>query len=437
MSHGITIPVLRTPLDADTRVPGSKSITNRALILAALAEGKSHLTNVLFSDDTVYMSEALLAAGFGIESDPDTLSIQIEGGLGRIVARERIRLFVGNAGTAMRFLAALLCLTHNEYELTGTTRMRERPIGELLEALAALGASLYSSEGTGCPPVVINGVGLVGGECQLSGNISSQFISAILMIAPYARQDVVIQIADRPVSLPYIRMTLAMMQTFGVTSTVTDDFRTISVQAGQRYSPQDYAIESDASSASYFLAAPAIAGGRVLVQDIPENSLQGDAAFAQLLGQMGARVSHTSEGIEVRAERDSLRGIEADMHDISDTFPTLAVTALFASGPTSIRNIANVRYKECDRITAVASELVKLGARVEEFPDGLTIHPPKEITAVRPSAAIATWDDHRMAMAFSLAGLVIPGVEILDPDCTAKTWPDYFRDLAKLTGGHA
>lgn len=436
MTHGITIPVVQAPLDAVARVPGSKSMTNRALVLAALAEGESRLSNVLFSDDTVYMSEALLAAGFGIESDPDALTIQIKGGLGRIVARERTRLFVGNAGTAMRFLTALLCLTHNEYELTGTARMRERPIGELLDALTALGASVYSSEGTGCPPVVINGAGLVGGECRLAGNISSQFVSAILMAAPCARQDVTITIADRPVSLPYIRMTLSMMQAFGVDATISDDARTIMVPAGQRYRPRQYAIESDASSASYFLAAPAVAGGRVRVNGIPEESLQGDTAFASLLAKMGCQVTRSPEGIEVRAERGMLRGIEADMHDISDTFPTLAVTALFASGPTTIRNIANVRYKECDRISAVASELVKLGAGVEEFEDGLKITPPGDIMSIRPAAPIATWDDHRMAMAFSLAGLVIPGVEILDPDCTSKTWPEYFRDLAALTGGN-
>ncbi len=432
----MTIPVLQTPLDATARVPGSKSITNRALVLAALAEGESRLSNVLFSDDTVYMSEALSAAGFGVESDPDALEIRVSGGLGQIVARERTRLFVGNAGTAMRFLTALLTLTHNEYELTGTARMRERPIGELLEALAALGASVYSSEGTGCPPVVINGAGLTGGECRLAGNISSQFISAILMAAPCARQDVTIRITERPVSLPYIRMTLAMMRDFGVEASLSDDARTIHVPAGHRYRAGDYAIESDASSASYFLAAPAIAGGRVLVEGIPADSLQGDTAFADLLAEMGCRVTRNASGIEVAAERGALHGIEADMHDISDTFPTLAVTALFAEGPTTIRNIANVRLKECDRITAVASELVKLGASVTEFPDGMRIQPPADWSELRPAAPIATWDDHRMAMAFSLAGLVIPGVEILDPDCTTKTWPGFFQDLARLTGGH-
>lgn len=435
MKHGITIPVVQAPLDAVTRVPGSKSMTNRALILAALADGESHLSNVLFSDDTIYLSEALSATGFKIESDPETLSIRVQGGLGQIVAQERTRLFLGNSGTAMRFLTALLCLTHNEYELTGTARMKERPIAELLDALTALGASVYSSEGTGCPPVIINGAGLSGGECHFSGEISSQFVSAILMAAPCAQNDISITITEQPVSLPYIRMTLAMMRDFGVEAIVADDARTIRVPAGQRYRPCQYTIESDASSASYFLAAAAIVGGRVRVNGIPKESLQGDTVFASLLARMGCQVTHDQEGIELRAERGLLKGIEADLYESSDTFLTLAVTALFAKGATTIRNIANVRYKECDRIAAVSSELVKLGAQVEQFEDGLKIIPPKDSSKIRPTAAIASWDDHRIAMAFSLAGLVIPGVKILDPDCTSKTWPGYFRDLATLTGG--
>lgn len=430
MSYGHPIHPVRQPLDAVLTVPGSKSITNRALVLAALADGESLLENVLFSDDTIYMSEALSAAGFGIESDPDALSIRVRGGLGRIAARERANIFVGNAGTAMRFLTALFCLTDNEYELTGTARMKERPIGELLDALVTLGANVYSKEGNGCPPVIVNSAGIQGGEARLEGNTSSQFISALLLVAPYARHDTVIHLTSRPVSQPYIAMTLSMMKSFGVTAECGADFRRIAIPSGQRYVPQKYAIECDASSASYFLAAPAVAGGRVRVEGLPERSLQGDAAFADLLGQMGCTVTRGPASIEVTCTRGTLRGIEADMHDISDTFPTLAVVALFATGPTTIRNIANVRFKECDRIAAVATELRKIGATVEEFDDGLTINPP----AVCRGARIETYDDHRIAMAFAVAGLATNGIEILDPDCTGKTYPDFFNDFAKMTG---
>lgn len=417
----LTIEPLIRPPDADVTVPGSKSITNRAVLLAGLAAGRSELSGALFSDDTRYMIEALRALGAAVQTDEASARIAVEG-CGGAWPNETAELFVGNAGTAMRFLVAACCLGRGPYRIDGTARMRERPIGDLVDALRQLGAGVDSADGR--PPVVVHGAAL-GGSTGLRATRSSQFLSAVLMIAPYAARPVAIEMLGEVIAQPYIDMTIAMMAQWGVT-VQRDGYRAFHIAAGQRYRAQRYAIEPDASSAHYFLAAAALSGGRVRVRGLRRGSLQGDVRFADLLEQMGARVDWQADAIDVTGPA-RLAGIDADLNAISDTAPTLAAIAPFASGPVHIRNVAHLRWQESDRLRAVATELARLGVRVEERNDGLSVWPSPV-----GAGAVHTYDDHRIAMAFALIGLKVPGIRIEDPGCVAKTFPDYFERLEML-----
>jgi len=421
----LSIQPIPHPLHATVRVPGSKSLTNRALLIAALADGATTLTNALFSDDSRYFVNALQQLGFTVTTSSDQLRITIYGLSGRIPA-SRAELYVGNAGTAARFLTPLLALGHGEYILDGDARMRERPIGDLLDALGQLDVNAESA--TGCPPVKVWATGLPGGRATVAGDVSSQFLSGLLMVAPYARSSMEIQVTGELNSKPYVDLTLSIMKDFGVT--VECDGYTCFRVSPQHYQAQsEYAIESDASAAAYFFAAPAICGGAVRVQNISRRSKQGDIAFLDVLIQMGCAVTEGENWIEVAATHASpLRGVEVDMRDIPDTAQTLAAIAPFANSPTTICGIASARVKETDRVAAMCAELARLGVAVTEHPDGLTIQP---CAAIRP-ATVQTYNDHRMAMAFALIGLRAPGIEIENPGCVSKTFPNYFEVLSTL-----
>lgn len=416
-------PLERAP-EATVRVPGSKSITNRALLIAALAEGESHLSRALFSDDTRYMAEGLRRLGVEVEENEAAETLRVVGCGGRWPVAEA-DLMVGNAGTTMRFLAAALCLGRGRYRLDGSARMRERPIQDLLDALTALGARVRSEKGSGCPPVSIEADGLAGGAVEVRGERSSQFLSAVLQVAPYAERDVTVHVAGELIAKPYVDMTVGVMRAFGV-EVRRDGYTRFDVGAGQRYRAQPYAIEPDASSAHYFWAAAALTGGRVRVEGLSRDSLQGDVGFAAILAAMGADVRWEANAIEV-AGPEQLSGIDADLNAISDTAPTLAVLGAFASGPVRLRNIAHVRWQESDRLHAVATELARLGVDVRELPDGLEVRPSRLAPGL-----VRTYDDHRIAMSFALAGLRVTGVRIEDPGCVAKTFPDFFARLEEL-----
>jgi 3-phosphoshikimate 1-carboxyvinyltransferase len=415
---------LARPPDATIRVPGSKSITNRALLLAALAPGTSTLEGVLFSDDTRYMAGALEQLGAGIAGHESQARLEVEGCGGSWSAREA-DLFLGNAGTAMRFLTAAVCLGHGRYRLDGTPRMRERPIQDLVDALVQLGADIRCENGTGCPPVVVEANGLRGGETRVPGSRSSQFLSALLHVAAYADRDVSITVEGTLIAQPYVDMSLGVMRAFGV-AVEREGYRRFAARGGQRFRPRVYRVEPDASSACYFLAAAALTGGRVRIEGLGKGSLQGDVRFAELLAAMGATVRWEDEAIDVRGPAQ-LAGLDADVNALSDTAPTLAVLAPFASGPVRLRNIAHLRWQESDRLAALATELRRLGVAVDELADGLVVYP----SAVTP-ATVSTYDDHRLAMSFALIGLKVAGIRIQNPSCVAKTFPDYFARLEEL-----
>ena len=398
------------PVHASVRLPGSKSITNRALLLAALAEGKSRLQAPLHSEDTFYMAQALRDLGVRIEETSDR-DFVIQGTSGVFQAAEK-PLFIGNSGTTVRFLTATACLAPagTDVVLDGVSRMRERPIRDLLGALLTLGVQAESVNGHGCPPVRVCGGGLPGGACRLRGDVSSQFLTALLQVAPYAQQDVEIEIVGDLVSKPYIDITQSVMASFGVCME-NESYRRLRVPAGQRYQGREYAVEADASNASYFLAAAAVTGGTVVIENLSASSIQGDIRFADVLERMGCQVTR-GETITVTGP-ERLTGIDADMEAIPDMAQTLALVAAFADSPSHITGLASLRVKETDRIKAIAKELPKLGVRVEEGPDFWTIHPPAN--SHYSGAAIDTYDDHRMAMSFAIAGLREPGVIINNP----------------------
>jgi 3-phosphoshikimate 1-carboxyvinyltransferase len=424
----LVLPPIRR-IEGVVTLPGSKSLSNRILLLAALAEGETRIENLLDSDDVRVMVAALRQLGVAIAGELTEHSLRVQGVGGPLpnTPRER-RLFLGNAGTAMRPLAAVLAAGQGRSILEGVPRMHERPIGDLVEGLRMLGATIRYLGQPGFPPIEIEGGGLAGGHATISGATSSQFLSALLLAAPLARAAVTVSIRDRLVSWPYAQMTLALMARFGV-RVEAEPPRRFGVPAGQRYrSPGRMWVEGDASSASYFLAGAAITGGRVRVEGVGRASLQGDARFAMLLERMGARVRWEDEAIEVEGKELPLRAIDADLQEMPDAAMTLAVTALFADGPSTLRGIAHWRVKETDRMAAVAAELEKLGARAEAGEDSLTIRPP----ARWRSAVIDTYEDHRMAMAFSLAACGPEPVAIRDPGCVRKTFPDYFDELARL-----
>ena len=409
-------------------LPGSKSLSNRVLLLAMLSEGETFIENLLDSDDVRRMIDALAKLKISYEEDRPGKKIRVKGEGGRIPV-DKAELFLGNAGTAIRPLTAALTLGHGRFVLDGIERMRERPIQDLLDGLNQLGAQVRSINNSGCPPVEIIANGLPGGVTKLSGAISSQYLSAILLTSPYAQTPVEVRIKDHLVSIPYVEMTIRLMNRFGVNVDVSEDFKSFHINAPQNYkSPKTYFVEGDASSASYFLAGAAITGGTVTVIGCGTDSLQGDAQFAKIMEMMGAEVQWEANHITVRGS-GNLKGIDVDMNEMPDAAMTLAVAALFAKGTTAIRNIYNWRLKETERLKAVSSELKKLGATVEEGEDYIIIEPPEKLL----SAEIATYDDHRMAMAFSLAACGEVPITILDPSCVSKTFPDYFDQLSKLT----
>ena len=427
---------LQHPLAARVSVPGSKSHTNRALMIAALAEGTTVLQNALVSDDSRYFTQALCDLGFRVSPDDGKAKTISLTGLGGKIPNTKAELFIGNAGTAARFLTAMLTVGQGVYQIDGVDRMRQRPIGDLVMALNNLGGkvtgtppehiSQITDQAALCPPIIIKAGGLPGGKTSIRGDISSQFLSGLLMIAPYAKNGVQVSVDGPLFSKPYIDLTISVMDDFGV-QIQRKAYRHFSVSPGKYRSPGSYTIESDASAASYFFAAPAICGGWVEVSNLSGTTRQGDIAFLDVLTQMGCRVREVSGAIRVTGPAH-LQGVDVDMSNISDTSMTLAAIAPFAKTATTIRGIASSRLKETDRIKATVTELCRLGVQVEEHPDGMTITPCKEITP----ALIQTYDDHRMAMAFALVGLRVPGIEINNPECVTKTFPDYFQVLKQL-----
>jgi 3-phosphoshikimate 1-carboxyvinyltransferase len=454
------VPLVRPPR-ASIRVPGSKSITNRALVLAALTASREHdtvLEGALKSDDTEVMIESLRRLGFLIATTWGEAEVRVrkqktkQGGVAGLLAPlipsdiaemiapvipvDTADLFVDNSGTSMRFLTAMVALGRGRYRLDGIQRMRERPIEDLLSALRQLGVNAVSENGDGCPPVLVESSGLRGGCIRIKGNTSSQFLSGLLMAASRAQGAITIDVDGPLVSVPYARMTLEMMRQFGVVCKEDPPGRFV-VLAITPTPLTRYVIEPDASAASYFFGAAAIAGGSVSVtglaspwaatpvKSVPITCLQGDVRFVELLEQMGCWVEHAVDAITVHG--GPLHGIDVDMNDISDTVMTLAAVACFAEGPTTIRNVAHIRHKETDRLAAIATELRRLGAHVVERADGLTITP-----APMHGAVVQTYNDHRMAMSLALIGLKVPGVVIDNPACVAKTYPLFFDDLERL-----
>ncbi|HCS1685347.1 TPA: 3-phosphoshikimate 1-carboxyvinyltransferase, partial [Salmonella enterica subsp. enterica serovar Typhi] len=403
-------------VDGAINLPGSKSVSNRALLLAALACGKTVLTNLLDSDDVRHMLNALSALGINYTLSADRTRCDITGNGGPLRASGTLELFLGNAGTAMRPLAAALCLGQNEIVLTGEPRMKERPIGHLVDSLRQGGANIDYLEQENYPPLRLRG-GFIGGDIEVDGSVSSQFLTALLMTAPLAPEDTIIRVKGELVSKPYIDITLNLMKTFGV-EIANHHYQQFVVKGGQQYhSPGRYLVEGDASSASYFLAAGAIKGGTVKVTGIGRKSMQGDIRFADVLEKMGATITWGDDFIA--CTRGELHAIDMDMNHIPDAAMTIATTALFAKGTTTLRNIYNWRVKETDRLFAMATELRKVGAEVEEGHDYIRITPPAKLQ----HADIGTYNDHRMAMCFSLVALSDTPVTILDPKCTAKTFP--------------
>ncbi|GFY90334.1 RNA 3'-terminal phosphate cyclase/enolpyruvate transferase, alpha/beta [Actinidia rufa] len=442
MSPEIVLEPIRE-ISGTVKLPGSKSLSNRILLLAALSEGTTVVDNLLNSDDVHYMLGALRTLGLHVEEDSAIKRAVVEGCGGLFPvgkeSKDEIQLFLGNAGTAMRPLTAAVTAAggNSSYILDGVPRMRERPIGDLVTGLKQLGANVDCFLGTNCPPVrVVGKGGLPGGKVKLSGSISSQYLTALLMAAPLALGDVEIEIIDKLISIPYVEMTLKLMERFGVTVEHTDSWDRFLIRGGQKYkSPGNAYVEGDASSASYFLAGAAVTGGTITVEGCGTSSLQGDVKFAEVLEKMGAKVTWTENSVTVTGPprsssgRKHLRAIDVNMNKMPDVAMTLAVVALFADGPTAIRDVASWRVKETERMIAICTELRKLGATVEEGPDYCIITPPEKLNAT----AIDTYDDHRMAMAFSLAACADVPVTIKDPGCTRKTFPDYFEVLRTFT----
>jgi 3-phosphoshikimate 1-carboxyvinyltransferase len=425
----LAIAPLAKPVNASVTVPGSKSITNRALVLAALAgEHSCVLKGALQSEDTAVMLEALRTLGLDVEvDDEDPAEVFISHPEQLEKAPGTADLFVANSGTTIRFLTAMLGILKGRYRLDGVPRMRERPIEELLDGMRQLGVDARSESGNECPPVIVNATGAMGGTAKIRGDRSSQFLSGLLMVGPFTPTETVIEIEGTLVSEPYVAMTLAMIEQFGLQVEIGPGHRYRFPPNQGRHFCGTYTIEPDASAASYFWAAAAITGGRITVNGLNRKSLQGDVRFVDVLGQMGCRIEECDAGITVHGGK--LRGVDVDMNDISDTVMTLGAVACFAEGPTTIRNVAHIRHKETDRIAALATELRKLGAEVEEREDGLTIM-PKPLTG----CAVDTYNDHRMAMSLALVGLKVPGVIIRNPGCVAKTYPGFWQDLEGLRG---
>eukprot|EP00980_Cylindrotheca_fusiformis_P026556 scaffold16396_cov140-Cylindrotheca_fusiformis.AAC.17 len=427
-------------LDGTVTLPGSKSLSNRCLLLAALSDGKTSVDNLLDSEDISYMLEALEQMKVPVERH-SAEAVTVTGQDGPINSPlgedETCELYLGNAGTAMRPLAAALCMGKGKFVLDGVPRMRERPIADLVDGLQQLGADVTCVEETGCPPVTINAKGLKGGTASISGKMSSQFLSSLLMAAPVVDGDVTIEIKDELISAPYVALTIGLMKKFGVNVEIDGDMDgkpSFHIASSEKYkSPASILVEGDASSASYFIAGAAITGGKVTVRGCGSESVQGDVAFANVMEQMGAKVEWAPESITVTRDPDvKLKGIDVDCGKIPDAAMTLAVAALFAEGPTTIRNVYSWRLKETERMKAIVAECTKLGGTVEEFEDYCIVHPPVD-NKINDNVLIETYDDHRMAMTFSLAACGGVNVIINDPGCTAKTFPTYFEMLESIS----
>ncbi len=420
----IEIQPISNPPNVTIAVPGSKSFTNRALLVAALAHGDSTLTGALFSDDTHYMCNALRKLGIHIVENREQATFHVTGNGGNIPA-QGADLYVGNSGTTTRSLISFVSLGHGEFVIDGDEPMRRgRPISDLLDALTQLGVLVRSQFENGHLPVVVQADGIEGGKTRLDASKSSQFLTSLMLIAPYAKKGMEIEVIG-DLKTPYIDITMAVMEVFGA-QVIHKDYTHFHIAGGQQYQPCSYHIEPDASSASYFFAAAALTGGCVTVKHLSTDSAQGDVQFVRVLEQMGCQINVSDSGIKVKGPHQ-LKGIEVDMKDISDTALTLAAIAPFADSKVTIRNIEHTRWQETDRIHAMVTELRKLGVPVVEHQDGLEISP----FPITP-AAIDTYSDHRVAMAFSLIGLKVPGIRINDPDCVSKTFPNYFEVLQGL-----
>ena len=428
----LTIEPIVKPFTGAITLPGSKSLTNRALVLAVLADGICDLSNILFADDTHHMLENLGKLGFKLEIDHEAKSVHVHG-LGGKIPSHHAELFCGNSGTTIRFLTALCTLGKGQFTLDGIARMRQRPIAALTGLLKNLGARVsHSPEAEGFPPVQVDADGLGGGIVRYGSEASSQFLSAVLMVAPYARHEVRIDLEPHQTSWPYIAMTMQLMDHFGITPELIRDPKThepkqIIVPRG-KYKATSYIVEPDASNASYFLAAAAInPGSKMTVEGLGKSSLQGDVGFADVLHRMGAEMIFGKDFITIKGP-EKLEGIDVNLETMPDTVQTLAVACAFAKGPTTIHGIHTLRVKETDRVAALSNELQKLGAKVDVDKNALTITPPDKIK----SASIETYDDHRMAMSFAIAGTRVSGITIKDVECVNKTYPTFFDDLRRL-----
>lgn len=414
-------------VEGTVNVPGSKSLSNRALLLAALAKGQTHLTNLLDSDDIRFMLAALTKLGVNYHLSEDKTECWVDGLAGKFHSDTEVELFLGNAGTAMRPLCAALACSTGTFNLTGEPRMEERPIGALVDTLRLAGAEITYLKNEGYPPLAIIGQALKGGRLKVDGSVSSQFLTAVLMTAPLFADDSEIEIIGELVSKPYIDITLDTMARFGV-EVDNQNYQRFLVKGNQQYqSPGKFLVEGDASSASYFLAAGAIKGGIVKVTGVGSKSIQGDIRFADVLEAMGAKITWGDDFIQV--EGSPLNAIDMDMNHIPDAAMTIATTALFANGTTRMSNIYNWRVKETDRLAAMACELRKVGATVTEGEDFIEVTPPEKLL----EADIDTYNDHRIAMCFSLVALSDTAVVINDPGCTAKTFPDYFTRFKSIS----
>ena len=420
----IEIQPIRSIPNATIEVPGSKSYTNRALLVAALASGDTTLTGALFSDDTHYMCNALRKLGIHISEDKDQSTFQVTGNGGNIPV-DGAELYIGNSGTTSRSLVSYVALGHGKFVIDGDEPMRRgRPISDLLNALTQLGVSAHSKFANGHLPVVVHANGIEGGKTHLDASKSSQFLTSLMLIAPYAKNGMEIEVIGE-LKTPYIDITMSVMEAFGV-KVLNKDYGYFHIEDGQQYQPCSYHIEPDASSASYFFAAAALTSGCVTVRHLHTNSAQGDVQFVRVLEQMGCEVTETGSGITVRGPHQ-LKGIDVDMKDLSDTALTLAAIAPFADSKVAIQNIEHTRWQETDRIHAMVTELRKLGVSVVEHKDGLEISP----SPIIPNA-VDTYNDHRVAMAFSLIGLKVQGIRINNPECVSKTFPNYYETLEDL-----
>ncbi|MBU0757838.1 MAG: 3-phosphoshikimate 1-carboxyvinyltransferase [Nanoarchaeota archaeon] len=414
------------PLDHEVKtkvlLPGSKSYTNRALVIASLAHGRTKLSNCLLSDDTKYLINTIKQLGVDVMQDNN--QIIVDGASGNFL-KEKKELYFGGSGTGIRLMTGL-CTLAGDTVLTGEERLQERPIAPLVDALVQLGAKIEAVGKNGCPPVKIFDSVLRGGMCRILGNVSSQFISSLLMIAPYAENDVKIEVIGELVSKPYIDVTMDIMHKFGI-DVINEDHRKFKVMSGKRYVGRKYDIETDYSAASYFFAIPAITGGKTTVKNINPNSVQGDKVFLEILVRMGAVVTKSDEKITVACSK-GLLPIDIDLKDAPDLVPTVSILAAFAKGKSLIRNIGNLRLKESDRIASIVDGLNKIGTKTEEEKDSITIFGGTEMHG----AKIETFNDHRIAMAFSLVGLKVPGIIIRNPDCVNKSFPGFWDKLSEI-----